>query len=663
MAGEASGTAIEALDGVVRLVREVVDPNRGKPIVCISIPTWASGPLLDPVALAAELGELADIYVLPTGELSWELTDRLPPRLDVYGGAVRIWWPLEGREANPFEHPLFLIHDRSESDQVITRIVESLERRGFLKRERLAEGAEVPGVVTRVLRHGAELRVAGGEEAFAHTSHLTSIPSLGPAQVVRAGQAVRVRVGSASSDGRRVPVSLLPFEPDLWERFQAQYHEGMLVEGVVGEMRNFGAFVEIFPGIRGVLHKGQITREEWVSHPEDQLIEGEVIAVRITRIDRDGKQIDLSCLGVDKDEETEVPAALYPDGPPWLEEPPPEPDEGPADEEIPEEPALEAVADPETITEEAATDDSAGEGVFEPLSEPAEAEVEEAVEQAPTEAVAEAETLESAIAEGRELQAQLAGAFGGTEQRLRELRAEASQVRQLLERDLSEARLRLLELAEGQTKELIGSTEAALASARGEAADYRERLAAAEDDRRQLLQRLKEERESRKETERHNARLRKELRSERAELDRLERRMATGGLDEGERFVREVRDEWERRTSPSDRAHYPWREPALGPEFLESLASVQGVRREKVAEVCAHVVSGRAAEIAGLELHPLRTSEAGDAPQRERADRAKAWRCSIQTGTPSARRLHYWRLPDGSVEIAKVVYHDDLSIR
>jgi len=127
--------------------------------------------------------------------------------------------------------------------------------------------------------------------------------------------------------------------------------------------------------------------------------------------------------------------------------------------------------------------------------------------------------------------------------------------------------------------------------------------------------------------------------------------------------VAEVRAAWERMTTPADRERFPWTTPAVGPDLLESLRTVQGISRGKIVDACAHVASGRAAEIPGLELHPLRESEAGGAPQRTRDDGAKAWRCSLQAGSPAARRLHYWQFPDGRVELANVVYHEDFSIR
>ena len=72
-------------------------------------------------------------------------------------------------------------------------------------------------------------------------------------------------------------------------------------------------------------------------------------------------------------------------------------------------------------------------------------------------------------------------------------------------------------------------------------------------------------------------------------------------------------------------------------------ASCRACSLHKVLDACVHVATGRAAEIPGLELHPLRAG-AGGTEQRQRADGARAWRCALQVHSPSARRLHFWRL-------------------
>jgi predicted RNA-binding protein with RPS1 domain len=650
--GTEDAQLVKSSADVRRLADEILNPRRAHAIVCVTIPSWASEPLVDTAALAAALGRTASIYVMPTGEQSWELTDRLPPRLDVYGGATRIWWPVADEQPDPFEHPLFFVRDRAESPGVIAKIVDELERRGLLVSQRLPAGAEVGAVVTAVRPWGAELTLVGGQPAFAHKSQLTRAADLVPEQIVRIGQSVRVAVLEEQADHDRVRVSLRPFEPQPWQRVSEACEPGMLIEGVVDEFRNFGAFIEVYPGVRGLLHRSQITRE-WVSHPEDFLTIGERILVRVVSIDRDSEKLDLTRLDVGADPLPSLPLSVYPDGPPWLPEPAPE------DEPVASPPPADATSPPPD--DEAAGQEVDAEPDLEVVAaEPDAAPAEEAIEAA-FDVSTELDELERAIEDGRELERHVSELFASTEGRLQQLRAEAAQIRTTLERDLGQARLRILEFAEGEADAVTGSSEAALAEARNTASELRELLAAAETDRRQLLERLKEERTRAKDAETRTDRLRKELRAERDAGEALRRQLEA--VNPRRRFIAEVQQAWERTTTRDDRARYPWRAPVLGPEFLESLANVQGVSREKITEVCAHVVSGRAPHVPGLEVHPLRVSEVGGAPQRVREDGAKAWRCSLQVSTPAARRLHYWQLPEGETELAKVVYHDDFSIR
>lgn len=85
-----------------------------------------------------------------------------------------------------------------------------------------------------------------------------------------------------------------------------------------------------------------------------------------------------------------------------------------------------------------------------------------------------------------------------------------------------------------------------------------------------------------------------------------------------------------------------------------------GVSTERIARVCAMVACRRAAQT-GSEPHPLRRNPSPTAPQWERADGATAWRCALK-GSAGGPRLHYWQLPDGTIEFALVVAHDDFSI-
>ncbi|MFT3888274.1 MAG: hypothetical protein QM713_08955 [Arachnia sp.] len=131
---------------------------------------------------------------------------------------------------------------------------------------------------------------------------------------------------------------------------------------------------------------------------------------------------------------------------------------------------------------------------------------------------------------------------------------------------------------------------------------------------------------------------------------------------DSEQLDHEVYLEWATKIPAGEKAKRPLRAHQYGPRFFDSLKKIEGVSREKLVEVVMHVLTGLDAELASRELHQLRTGSGGDDPTRTRSDGSTAWRVSIQVNTPSARRLHYWRRPDGTVELARVCLHDDLEI-
>lgn len=105
------------------------------------------------------------------------------------------------------------------------------------------------------------------------------------------------------------------------------------------------------------------------------------------------------------------------------------------------------------------------------------------------------------------------------------------------------------------------------------------------------------------------------------------------------------------------------REYVIGSQFLDSLESLGPSYRAKAVRTCCAVVASMPALLAKIEDHPLRTGNASSAPPRIRpSDGAQARRAYLEQRTPAARRLHYWVLPDGSVEFASVNLHDDMSI-
>ncbi len=125
-------------------------------------------------------------------------------------------------------------------------------------------------------------------------------------------------------------------------------------------------------------------------------------------------------------------------------------------------------------------------------------------------------------------------------------------------------------------------------------------------------------------------------------------------------FLGRVFDGYLRSTTAADRTTHPLSPVVVGQEFCETLRKVD-IDENRVAFVVALLLSNRLSQ--NFESHPLRAGRGGEDPQRQRpADGALAWRVSVKRNSPSAPRLHYWRHPDGLIELASVAVHDSFDI-
>lgn len=385
-----------SLDTVEGYAAAILAPERARPLIAVTTRGRFTPSLVDAEALARAVAGAADVALVPTGDVTWRLSELLPPKLDVYGGAVRLWWPGVSPRSNPYDHPLLFIWDDDDARRVVARL-----------------RAEV-----------------GGPDAADET-------------VLAPGTVVLVEVAEVDDDGASVVTS---------------------------------------SGRRGRVDISELR----INHPSDVVDPGDEYRAAVLWDDDRGLAFSF---------------VRFPD-------------------------------------------DDAREDV---------------------------EALKGEV------------------------------------RVLAEDRRRALEEL-GKAKERIRDLERRLREARS-------RGRARHDD----------------------------------------------PLDE-QGFLALLRSSYDARYTADDRTRYPLREVRLGREFLRRVREVEGIDVTKIVEVAADVAARRVHEFPGREVHALRTGEGG-APQRTRAaDGAQAWRCSLQVGTPSARRLHWWDIPGGGVELASVGVHDDLSI-
>lgn len=129
--------------------------------------------------------------------------------------------------------------------------------------------------------------------------------------------------------------------------------------------------------------------------------------------------------------------------------------------------------------------------------------------------------------------------------------------------------------------------------------------------------------------------------------------------DEAEQLDFEINLAWARKIPPGDKARWPLKPWRYGSRFFPTLRDLQGASRDKIVDVIVDALTGRDAELPSRDLHMLRTGTGGDDRPRTRDGGEVCWRSAIQINTPQARRLHYWKCNDGTIELASVRQHDD----
>ena len=115
---------------------------------------------------------------------------------------------------------------------------------------------------------------------------------------------------------------------------------------------------------------------------------------------------------------------------------------------------------------------------------------------------------------------------------------------------------------------------------------------------------------------------------------------------------------WVERVSPAEKAELSLTAYLVGSKFADSYFEQPAEARSKAAKALVDLLVGRAGSVNGREVHALRTGLGGGNPQRVREDGALCFRMAVENNVPSARRVHYWRLPDGAIELHEVVLHD-----
>ncbi|MGZ4354122.1 MAG: 30S ribosomal protein S1 [Gaiellaceae bacterium] len=251
--------------------------------------------------------------------------------------------------------------------------------------DRLQPGDVVEGQISNIVDFGAFVDL-DGMDGLIHISELSWSHVNHPSEVLEIGQTVKVKVLDIDRDRQRISLGLKQTQSDPWQQVIDAYGEGDVVQGRVTKVVTFGAFVEILPGVEGLVHISELAQHH-VENPREVVSQGDAVAVKIIEVDADRRRLSLSLKRV---EPGEAPEPL-----PGQEAPRPQLD----------------------LSEDVFADDGSVEPApyaEEPLADAADAELEERAPEAEATAEPEAETVAEPEVEEAEAPAEVTTAEADT---------------------------------------------------------------------------------------------------------------------------------------------------------------------------------------------------------------------------------------------------------
>lgn len=187
-------------------------------------------------------------------------------------------------EIEPSENRLILSHKeivKAEHEKAAEKIFAELQT-----------GDIVEGKVARMTNFGAFIDL-GGVDGLVHVSEISYDHVDKPSDVLSAGQDVKVKVLSVDPDRDRISLSIKQTLPGPWDDIEEKAPAGSVLTGTVKRLTSFGAFVEVFPGVEGLVHISQISHKH-IATPADVLKPGQEVKIKVLNVDPERQRLGLS---------------------------------------------------------------------------------------------------------------------------------------------------------------------------------------------------------------------------------------------------------------------------------------------------------------------------------------------------------------------------------
>lgn len=187
-------------------------------------------------------------------------------------------------EIEPSENRLILSHKE------IVQQEREANKKAVL--DKLVVGDVVEGKVARLTNFGAFIDL-GGVDGLVHVSEISFERVGKPSDVLKVGQDVKVKVLAVDPEKDRISLSIKQTLPQPWDNITEKVAEGDVLEGTVKRLTSFGAFVEVFPGVEGLVHISQISHKH-IATPNEVLASGEKVKVKVLNVNAEEHRLALS---------------------------------------------------------------------------------------------------------------------------------------------------------------------------------------------------------------------------------------------------------------------------------------------------------------------------------------------------------------------------------
>lgn len=219
---------------------------------------------------------------------------------------IKTFMPLSQADLRPLRNPESLLgqeisvkvikYARKRSNVVVSRklvLEDEANARKAAVMEKLHEGAELVGHVKNLTDYGAFVDL-GGMDGLLHITDMSWRRLKHPSDAVQAGQEIRVRVLKFDAEKGRVSLGLKQMTPDPWASVGERFHAGDRIRGRVVSITDYGAFVEVEPGIEGLIHVSEMSWSKRVQHPSKIVNKGDEAEVTVLDVKPAERRLSLS---------------------------------------------------------------------------------------------------------------------------------------------------------------------------------------------------------------------------------------------------------------------------------------------------------------------------------------------------------------------------------